>query len=245
MPKEAEFNSAAPRLPDLAVDQFPDLPESMAPEPEAEDPHPAGLMLKAVNRSIANRPPPNAPEPPPVPTELMTTIWPTIEKECSPAYQAGMRWWLAGYSWRESCSLAGYNNHNRLRIAVYKYGLQKYALRSDRIVRAHREIAAKTSEVLLDRLETEPEKIQSRDLGLILGMSTDKIRDYESWTKMPSAGGNVLNAFEQLARALADGHLSLKLEVTPAGHAGDGRPTLTDHAGPETIEINPVQPDQT
>lgn len=170
-------------------------------------------------------PPPWAPEPPPVPKDVLDSCWPALVAGESPAKQAAVRWWLAGYSWRESAGLAGYSHHSRLRDVVFKYNLQHYQYRTDRIIRGHRAIADRCQEIMLDRLEDgKAAEVEFRDLTIAAGVSTDKLRDYEGWAKNSNRESGVLNAFEALASAILAGNVTLELKVSSADQAIDVTP---------------------
>jgi len=193
--------------------------------------------------ALSATPPPWAPEPPAVPKDVLESSWPALAQNESPAKQAAVRWWLAGYSWREAAGLAGYSNHNRLREVVFKYNLQKYQYRTDRIIHGHRVIADRCQEVMMKRLDDpeSEEAIDFRDLTIAAGVSTDKLRDFEGWAKNLNRESGVISAFEALAAAITNGKVSLELRVTPADQAIDvtPEPVLSGDLLPDPPPLKP------
>jgi hypothetical protein len=186
---------------------------------------------------------PEAPAPlPPIPAEA-AEAWKEVEARCkSEPLKRGMRYCLGGYSQREACKLAGLSDRVLVREGLKRWGLRDLANRTDRLVQNHREIAVQTTDALLERLadEDETRSIPAKELAVVGGISTDKVRDYERWTQgqgeTPDFGEAVGRIAERIVKA--GGRLSARLR----SQAGEAEVSVSgaerSHEGP-VVDVTP------
>ena len=160
------------------------------------------------------------PELPEVPAELEEP-WALMAERCkSERHMIGLRYWLGGYSWRESARLAGLRDQSQLVDTAKRYGILEAATRTDRLIQSKREIAHEADQEILRRFrENEIRDDSLRDVAVVSGIATDKIRDREGWSRQQEAKGAFSSVFGDALTSLAQsggGSLSVTLEVEPA-----------------------------
>ena len=143
-----------------------------------------------------------------------------------------IRFLLCGWSYRESARAAGANT-STLWQAAERYELLDLCSRTDRIVRNHRRITIATQEALLKKAEDGSfEDESARDLAVIGGISSDKIRDFEK--QQEEAGNQGVEFFESLIASLTKSGVELKITVEPAREGAD-----------PPIEVESIEPHAT
>jgi hypothetical protein len=152
-----------------------------------------------------------------------------------------------GRSWREIGKELGCDSGNLYRACVARgyNGVQKE--RRAHFAKLHSEIADEAGRQLLERLQAG-EKMTSKELAVIGGISTDKVRDAENWKGQ--GGGDEGNWLATIASRLKpDQTLELKvsappkaIDVTPR-QAPDSASELTVSRSGPTPETKPDKPE--
>ena len=153
---------------------------------------------------------------PDLPAELEDK-WKLVEQKVqSDRLKRALRRVVAGESYREAAFAEGYADHKPVFRAARAFGLAEWASKTDRLIRDFRQISHEANSELLRRLHEDPEKIPTRELTVMSGVSADKIRDYERWSKAGDRdGGGLASALARIAKQVADGEIDLKLELAP------------------------------
>ena len=151
---------------------------------------------------------------PDVPVELEKK-WALVEQRVtSDRLKQALRRIIAGESYREAAAAVGYSDHRVVFRSAKAFGLVEWASQTDRLIMDYRQVAHEANSELLKRLDEAPEKIPTRELTVMSGVSADKIRDYERWSKRGDQdGGGFASALAELAQKVAAGEIDLKLEV--------------------------------
>ena len=143
-----------------------------------------------------------------------------------------IRFLLCGWSSRGSARAAGANT-SPLWQAAERYELLHLGSCTDRIVRNHRRITIATQEALLKKAEDGSfEDASARDLAVIGGISSDKIRDFEK--QQGETGNQGAEFFKGLLDRLEASGVELKITVEPAREDAD-----------PPIEVESIEPHAT
>ncbi len=169
---------------------------------------------------------------PPLP-EHCIEAWARLERDMSDCRtRLGLRYVLAGWSYREAAAEADLIDHGVLVKAVQRHGLVDLAHRTDRLASNHRQVAILATEELIERGAKDGFKEDaSRDVAVVAGVSTDKVRDWEKRNERPQ---DALSLLQQIAGGLADAGMRLDLSLQPAGEVEDGA-TVVECAVPPTV----------
>ena len=159
------------------------------------------------------------PELPEIPAELEAP-WALMAKRCkSERHMIGLRYWIGGYSWRESARLAGLRDQSQLVDTAKRYGILEAATRTDRLIQSKREIAHEADQEILRRFREDAIRDDSlRDVAVVSGIATDKVRDREGWNRQQEARGAFSSVFSDALAALTEqggGSVSFTVEVQP------------------------------
>ena len=162
---------------------------------------------------------------PPLP-EHCKEAWARLEREMSDCRtRAGLRYVLAGWSYRESAAAVDLRDHGVLIKAIQRHGLVDLAHRTDRITRNHRQVAILATEELVERgAAGKFADDTSRDLAVVAGVSTDKVRD---WEKKQEAPADALSLLERIGRGLAETGMQLDMSLRPVEQEGEEKTVLS------------------
>jgi hypothetical protein len=147
---------------------------------------------------------------PPLP-EKCKDVWKRLDAEMKPTRtKLGVRYLLAGWSYRNATEAAGLANHSQLREFVRRHRLGEFVHSTTAAIRNHHAIEIAATEALLEKDLT---KESGRDLAVIAGVSRDKIRDYEQRQAAPTTA---IDALHKVAEAIAATGMKLEVTLEPA-----------------------------
>ena len=167
---------------------------------------------------------------------------PPIAPECREAWEVveervghhtrtftGLRYLLAGYSYRESARESGLSDPRTLRDAVNRLGIHDAVASTNRAVAAHRRIRQGAQEILLAKLESgEMDNEKPAVLGVVMGIADDKIRAHE---EKQGTNTSALDALDAIGKRIAESGLKFDLTVSPVrAYEQDGLPPVAGRA---------------
>jgi len=171
---------------------------------------------------------PAIPNLPPLP-EHCRDAWIRLEQEMSDCKtRLGLRYLLAGWTYRDAAAAAGLLSDSPLSDAVTRHGLGNLVHRTDRVVENHRKVALLGSEELIRRAEDgELKRESARDVAVVTGVSTDKVLE---WEKKQSQPQEAISFLQSIAEGMGRAGMQLDVSLRPAGvddetvrlHAPDG-----------------------
>jgi hypothetical protein len=146
-----------------------------------------------------------------------------------PAQKKALRLLAQGQSFREAAKAADLRSTGTLRRHAARFGLvvahntarralvaREEEIKTELLIAGFRQTGIKSVRELLRRLDEEPEKIQTRDLTVLAGVSADKLRAWESWGDEDAGPDRGAKMFELLERLTAGGNrVELKVEPAP------------------------------
>ncbi len=146
------------------------------------------------------------------------SAWKKVEAKCtSEPLKLGMQLRLGGLTMRDAAGRCGISDR-AIRGGLDRYGLSDIARRvtSHAVVDNHREIALKATHMQLENLDSGS---VDKDLAVVGGISTDKIRDYEGWRNRRGGEENLGDCLIEIAERIVKG--GGKLDLTIEGPASD------------------------
>jgi hypothetical protein len=87
---------------------------------------------------------------------------------------------------------------------------------TNKLIGLHREISRLSGEELKKRLLEKPEKFSEHQLGVVQGISTDKVLAHEKGAK--ESGSGLVSEMEKLAAKLAESGASMEIQVAVRPH---------------------------
>ncbi len=162
---------------------------------------------------------PAIPNLPPLP-EHCRDAWARLERDMSDCKtRCGLRYLLAGWTYRQAAAAAGLVSESPLSDAVVRHGLGSLVHRTDRVVENHRKIAVLATEDLIRRAESgDLENESARDVAVVSGVSTDKVLE---WEKKQSQPQEALSFLQSVAGELAERGLRLDVSLRPEREEGE------------------------
>jgi hypothetical protein len=163
-----------------------------------------------------------------------------------PAQKKALRLVAEGRSYRDAAKAADLRSTAKLRAHAARFGLvdahkaarralvaREEEIKTEVLIAGFRRTGLKSVRELLRRLDEEPEKIQTRDLTVLAGVSADKIRAWEgNWDHEDAGPDRGAKMFELLERLTAGGNrVELKVEPAPDPAGCDSRVTDLTPAG--------------
>ncbi len=146
------------------------------------------------------------------------SAWKKVEEKCtSEPLKLGMQLRLGGLTMRDAAVRCGISDR-AIRGGLDRYGLSDIARRvaSNAVVDNHREIALKATHMQLEKLDNGE---VDKELAVVGGISTDKIRDYEGWKNRRGGEENLGDCLIEIAeRVVRSGG---RLDLTIEGSAND------------------------
>ena len=115
-----------------------------------------------------------------------------------------------GESVRAASELEGYASHADVYRTAKRYGL--IDVRTNKLIDRHRRISSLAGEELENRLAEAPDKISVQQLGILQGISTDKVLASEK-ASVPD-GGQYLSALDRLAEKVLEAGAGFELQLS-------------------------------
>ena len=163
---------------------------------------------------------------PPIPPECQKA-WEVVEARVGHDTRTfkGLRFLLAGYSYRESARESGLSDPRTLRDAVNRLGIHDAVASTNRAVAAHRRIRQGAQEILLHKLESgEMDDEKPAVLGVVMGIADDKIRAHED---KQGSNNNALDALQAIGQRIAEAGVQIDISISPVrAYEIDGRPPV-------------------
>jgi hypothetical protein len=159
--------------------------------------------------------------------------WEKIEASgLKPRMKRALRSIAAGESVREASLAEGYSAHSPVYRQARRFGLMTASTQA--IINSDRRIAKMAGAEIEVRLLNEPESMTVQQLGVLKGISTDKILAYDK--DHGDSGDSWMSVFEIMAeRIVASGvEMELKVSIKPAAPQA-----VTLEA--ETIDVTPME----
>ena len=129
--------------------------------------------------------------------------------------RTALQWWLAGDSWRRAAERVGIT-HQTLRDAARRHGLIANVYRGEAVASLQRQLAMDSGRQLLERLHgDDPDAISTKDMAVVMGISTDKVFKYEQLAGERPEGCTPAELLDRLAAQIDAGQeLTLTLSKT-------------------------------
>lgn len=158
-------------------------------------------------------PQPELPEDcPPIPERALAAWYAHVEpRNLTQAVRHGLALLLAGWTYREAERESG-TTRSWLADCTRRMELRPYLQRSERLVAAHRGIALRALEELEVRLQDAPDELRAKELSIVAGISTDKVRDWERWRGTDAETHST--SWERVVRQILDAGGRLDLSLT-------------------------------
>ena len=121
-----------------------------------------------------------------------------------------LRWIACGESIRAASELEGYASHADVYRAAKRYGL--IDVRTNKLIDRHRRISNLAGEELECRLAEAPDKISTQQLGILQGISTDKVLSSDK-ASIPDGSGYI-SALDRLAERVAESGQAIELKLS-------------------------------
>jgi hypothetical protein len=115
-----------------------------------------------------------------------------------------------GEAVRAASELEGYASHADVYRAAKRYGL--IDVRTNKLIDRHRRISNLAGEELENRLTEDPNKISTQQLGILQGISTDKVLASDK-ASVPD-GGQYLSALDRLAEKVLEAGVGFELQLS-------------------------------
>jgi hypothetical protein len=166
--------------------------------------------------SVAVRPDEDLPV---LPSEL-EDAWQKVEQsKLGDRMRSALRLIACGENVRASAEIVGLASHADVYRAAKRYGL--IDVRTNKLIDRHRRISNLAGEELENRLTEDPDKISTQQLGILQGISTDKVLASDK-ASVPD-GGQYLSALDRLAEKVleAGAGFELRLSVKPQPSADE------------------------
>jgi len=130
-----------------------------------------------------------------------------------------------GATLREAADSEGYSSHTDLFRYAKRFGIVD--VRTRRLIGINRDIARLSGEELVERLATDPDKVSTHALGVLNGISIDKILASEKVTT--DDGSSYLSALEKMAAGFVESGvgLELRVQISPAAPKADAAIDVT------------------
>ncbi len=160
-----------------------------------------------------------------------------VESEVHPGSRTftGLRYLLAGYSYRESAKECGLAGHRPLRDAVIRLGIQDAVASTNRAVSQYRQVRQLVNEEFVRRFSEDGiEQEKARDLAIVGGIAHDKIVAHES---AQGSNNSALDALEAIGKRIAEAGVKLDISISPVAAYLHGESAARE---PVTREVEPT-----
>lgn len=182
--------------------------------------------------------------------------WPEIPATCQAAWDRvharvghdtrvyrGLRFLLAGYTYRECAQHSGLADSRPIRDYVTKLGIHDDVASTDRAIANHRRIRHGAQEILLKRIESgELDDEKAGTLGIVMGIADDKVRAHEA---KQGNTNNALDALQAIGQRIAEAGVNLNISISPvaAYKPSQNQDQPTNETNTDTIEAETLEPE--
>jgi hypothetical protein len=138
-------------------------------------------------------------------------VWHIIASEVDDAEKLrALRLWASGEGIRDVENATGVKAR-ALWLLIQRYGLAKLRYTTESLMALHKIAAHIALETIVARMLENPDDFKSKDLGVVAGISSDKLGSYEGWARGGARAG------EDYASDLSKWGKNLMQSVEPGG----------------------------
>jgi hypothetical protein len=136
--------------------------------------------------------------------------WEKIQdSRMTPRMKRALRRVMGGMRWSHAAKL-----ENVSRSGLHAHGRKHGISTGDRIIAGLSHLSDLCVEELTERVSNKPEKMSAKELGVVMGIATDKLAKKERWgTGGDDNDGDDQSPLMKLCQAAAEGRLDLSIKV--------------------------------